>query len=286
MTGNVSRTGTYRIAAIFEKIGFVFREQPIEDYGIDAIIEERGADCLTGKLIGVQIKCGNSFFQETDGDKIIYRGESKHLDYWLNYALPVIIVLYNPDEDFCVYESISSDKVIRTRKNWKIKVDTNNRLDYAGDFLKRLGNNQSEYDKRLSTLAFSKGLMELADQEKLIIEVMEWINKCSGRGEFIIKTSDNKELYHKTIIGFGLKPYDKVIQELFPWVQINIDEYYYEMYGDKEFMESFHSHIYPYCNSAGEVDCYRLLPRLNEIGKSFLTLDSFLNDGEMYNIKF
>lgn len=76
MTGNVSRTGTYRIAAIFEKIGFVFREQPIEDYGIDAIIEERGADCLTGKLIGVQIKCGNSFFRKQTEIKSFIEGRA------------------------------------------------------------------------------------------------------------------------------------------------------------------------------------------------------------------
>lgn len=42
MMTSLSREGVYKIAAIFEKIGFVFREQPIEDYGIDAIIEERG----------------------------------------------------------------------------------------------------------------------------------------------------------------------------------------------------------------------------------------------------
>lgn len=37
------RIGVHNIASIFEEMGFVVREQPIEDYGIDAIIEERSA---------------------------------------------------------------------------------------------------------------------------------------------------------------------------------------------------------------------------------------------------
>ena len=51
MMTSLSREGVYKIAAIFEKIGFAFREQPIEDYGIDAIIEEREAN---GKFTGLE----------------------------------------------------------------------------------------------------------------------------------------------------------------------------------------------------------------------------------------
>lgn len=57
---NVSRVGVYEIGSIFEHIDFAFREQPIEDYGIDAIIEKRTSKALSGKLIGVQIKSGSS----------------------------------------------------------------------------------------------------------------------------------------------------------------------------------------------------------------------------------
>lgn len=38
------RIGVAAVNLIFEEMGFVFREQPIEDHGIDAIIEERQAD--------------------------------------------------------------------------------------------------------------------------------------------------------------------------------------------------------------------------------------------------
>lgn len=76
---SVSRIGVAAINLIFEKMGFAFREQPVEDYGIDAIVEERTSDRkLTGKLIGVQIKSGTSFFRETLGNKVVFRGELEY----------------------------------------------------------------------------------------------------------------------------------------------------------------------------------------------------------------
>lgn len=42
--------------------------------------------------------------------------------------------------------------------------------------------------------------------------------------------------------------------------------------------------IYPYKNVAGEVDCYRLLLTLNEIGIAFLTIEEFLEKGKFYCI--
>ena len=35
------RQGVSIVSCVFESMGFAFREQPIEDFGIDAIVEER-----------------------------------------------------------------------------------------------------------------------------------------------------------------------------------------------------------------------------------------------------
>lgn len=148
------------------------------------------------------------------------------------------------------------------------------------------------YQTRLNTLAFSKGLMALAEQGELIAEIMEWVNKSSGRGEFILKKvdSDGNEtlLSERTIFGFGLKSYEEVIQELFPWANIEVDALFYDVHGDKGFIEYSRNgrKIYPCENRAGEVDFYRLILSLNEVGKSFLTLNTFLNEGKMYPVRF
>jgi hypothetical protein len=54
---------------------------------------------LTGKLLGLQIKWGESFFKERTPNTIIYRGDKEHLQYWLNHKLPILIVLYDPATD-------------------------------------------------------------------------------------------------------------------------------------------------------------------------------------------
>ena len=38
---NTERLGIYKCGEIFEKMGFIFREQKDCDYGIDAIIERK-----------------------------------------------------------------------------------------------------------------------------------------------------------------------------------------------------------------------------------------------------
>lgn len=282
------RIGVAAVNLIFEEIGFAFREQPIEDYGIDAIIEERTTGYLSGKLIAVQIKSGESFFKGKD--KATFYVDEKHYEYWLNYSIPVVLVLYNPESKLCVYEIIEKEKLIKTDRAWKVEIPLTNILSTAADALRSIG--QSEYQKRLSTLALSKQLMKLADEGELILEVLEWVNKSSGRGEFTLKRVDynlvETILYERTALGFGLKPYEDVIQEIFPWASIEVDYDFYDMNENQDFvMATRHNRdIYPYENRAGEVDVYRLKLGINEIGRSFLTMDEFLNEGKMYHFKF
>lgn len=73
---------------------------------------------------------------------------------------------------------------------------------------------------------------------------------------------------------------------MFPWAELNVDRTYYEQFGDPVYMKSFHGTIYPYCNVVGEVDKYRLIPEINDVGNAFLIMDSFLNFGKMYKIRF
>ena len=65
------RVGVYSVAKIFtENLGWIFREQPINDFGIDGFVEITRIrlnlkDLIpTGRLLGVQIKSGKSFFKE------------------------------------------------------------------------------------------------------------------------------------------------------------------------------------------------------------------------------
>ncbi len=302
-TNSIERIGVSKCSFLFEKNKFIFREQPISDYGIDALIETREKDNPTGKMIAVQIKSGESYFKETDGEYIIYRVDEKHRNYWINHSLPVIIVLYSPMLDKCIWENVNKQTLTLCGRQWKIRIPKDKTIEENGTDLYEIAKNISEYEHRHASLVFAKEWMiEARKQGSLILEVEEWINKSSGRGTFILKTlgetGEERILFERGILGFGLKSYDEVIQELFPWADVRIDKDFYEdnyemddtqnwdLYD--EYSEIFYSPkqdgIYPYRNGAGEVDFYRLLLTLNDIGNAFLITEDFLENGKFYCI--
>ena len=78
----------------------------MDDYGIDAQIEVTNQEYPTGKMIAVQIKSGASYFLSTTEDGIIFRFDEKHKKYWLGHILPVIVLLYHPVSQECIWEVI------------------------------------------------------------------------------------------------------------------------------------------------------------------------------------
>ncbi|WP_408954255.1 DUF4365 domain-containing protein, partial [Kribbella solani] len=56
----VTRTQLY----VQEDLGWLFREQPTEDYGIDAQVEIVDGDKVRGRLLAFQIKSGESWFDQ------------------------------------------------------------------------------------------------------------------------------------------------------------------------------------------------------------------------------
>lgn len=78
----------------------IWRETPNTDVGIDGQIEfVNDSGFSTGHLLSVQIKSGLSYFKNGDENNILYYPSDAHRNYWVNFPIPVILVLYNPDED-------------------------------------------------------------------------------------------------------------------------------------------------------------------------------------------
>lgn len=154
--GSIARKGLYLIGATFEEIGFVFREQPIADYGIDAIIEPKGEYYFSGKMIAVQIKSGESYFKEIKENAVVFRVDAKHYNYWINNSLPVIIVLYNPLTHEIVWESFNRENVTKCKKGWKIKISCEQTLQNSKEKLLNLVNEQREFERRWDSLTLTK----------------------------------------------------------------------------------------------------------------------------------
>ena len=239
---SVERMGVSTIEKIINKMGMIFREQPTDDYGIDAQIEIVEDNYPTGKLIGVQIKSGESFFSETTDNGIVFRGERRHYDYWLNHSLPVIIVLYSPEKDICCWNIVNSETAKPTGKKWKIEIPFRNLLENAKPQLIKIADNLTEYEKRFNTFLLAKPWMnEIINGNKVVLTVGEWINKSSGKGDFKLKILDKfgseKQVFNTTFWGFGLRNYVEVIKALFPWATVSIDYDFYTEY-DEEALEN------------------------------------------------
>lgn len=137
----IDRIGIQAVGEQFERAGYIFREQPISDYGIDAQIEVVEGETVTGKLIALQIKTGASWFQESTEDGYVFRGGNEHLKYWIEHSLPVLIILHNPDTNISFWQAIKTENVIPTNKAWKIIVPKIQRINPGMEVdLKRLVN--------------------------------------------------------------------------------------------------------------------------------------------------
>jgi hypothetical protein len=126
----LGRQGVAFVELTVSRLGHQFREQPKNDVGIDAHVElvDSAARKATGQLVALQIKAGPSFFNERSESDVTYRGDQKHLDYWLNHSLPVFLVLVDAEQQKAYWKEINDTTVERLSKGWKVAVPFSNEL--------------------------------------------------------------------------------------------------------------------------------------------------------------
>ncbi len=125
----VDRQGLNLAGLIFTRdLGWIFREQPVSDVGVDALVEIVLAGHATGDLLALQVKSGDSFFRERTDEGFVFRGDTYHLEYWLRYPIPVLLILCSPGQNRCWWQSIDYACVRQTGKGWKTVVPLTNEL--------------------------------------------------------------------------------------------------------------------------------------------------------------
>lgn len=133
---NTDRIGVNATESIvLNNIGWIFREQPIQDYGIDAQIEQVLDGNPTCKYIGLQIKTGKSHFHVSD-KHLTYYASHIHYNYWLNSNIPIILVAHIPDTNNTYWQHISEQNFQKAIKRWKLNIPLNQELNNKS--LKRL----------------------------------------------------------------------------------------------------------------------------------------------------
>jgi len=93
--------------AVASQLRWAFREKSQIDLGIDGEIEVRDVDKKSrGRVISVQIKCGESFFRSRSDTGFRYRPKPEHLNYWLSHSTPVVLILVDDASRTCYWQHV------------------------------------------------------------------------------------------------------------------------------------------------------------------------------------
>ncbi len=106
------RHGVLRVATLLQACRLIWRETPNADVGIDGQIElvnDEGE--ATGALVAVQVKSGRSYLIDGGAFWRYYPSE-KHRLYWERYALPVLLMLHDPESDDVYW--VDARRVVRS----------------------------------------------------------------------------------------------------------------------------------------------------------------------------
>lgn len=297
-TERIGVNATERI--VLEELGWIFREQPVVDQGIDAHIERVDGKEPTGKLIGLQIKTGSSHFKKK-GDSYIFYGTRTHLDYWLGHSLPVVLIAHMPEQGTTYWVHVNEANIARTEKRWRIAIPKSNVLGtQTKQSLSDIFEGSPE-QQRLRKLVIDEPLMRhIAEGGKVAVQLEEWINKSLGRTPveiFVQNEAGEDELSREWFQYYTGYSISELVSALFPWAAAGVDHDYYDIHADEEYdpddwkeamthailrgddsesLVSSRPAIYPYTEMTGEVEYYRLQLYLNDLGRSFLRVSDFL----------
>jgi hypothetical protein len=297
------RLGVLKLGAFFAKVGWLFREQLNDDYGIDAQVEIADGHNALGALIGIQIKSGASYFAEQTDSSIIFRSNDKHIKYWLRHLLPVIVVLYDDERDILYWEVISEETIKPTGKDWRVDVPKENILSKESLVKLKALTQPPPNTRRLNSLRLDRAWIDLVAQGEVVyVEFEDWVNKSLPRFTVTIGCDTREDISSQrwpTTYAPGLSIGD-FLTHLLPWADFKMDEDAYESFMEDQWMNECYSghdnetgqnyYSMPFSeyytppdgivpvSEDGETEGYRLILELNELGKALIIVDDYLSD--------
>lgn len=132
ITSLQERTAIYGVAKLATDLNWIFREQPVADFGVDAMLETTVNGRPSGKYFGTQIKGGDKKTRRLKSGITIYISE-RHRAYWLSIAetMPMFLFFQDQSDGQIYWQSLSEETMRQTTKHWKIQIPYQNRLDQS-----------------------------------------------------------------------------------------------------------------------------------------------------------
>lgn len=214
---NTERIGVFTTGLIFtKKLKWVFREQPIVDVGIDALVEEVKESNPTGKFIAVQIKTGSGNFHEKNDALVLYVSKI-HYNYWLNTNIPIIVVAHIPENDSTTWEHITDQMLKKTQTQWKLEIPKSKLLtEKSVEELSKIiqSETQDDFESRLLNDKISKEKIKEIEEDfngfqdavTNLINISSYLEKMN-----LGTTKSRKQIEHFAEI--GLDEFDKRVKK-------------------------------------------------------------------------
>lgn len=205
--------GMDAVKALAPRLGFLFRDMTKGDFGIDALVElfeptaEPNKHLMTGRMIAVQIKCGEKIARLSDSTWRIYCSDA-NVNYWRRHSLPVILVYCDPTTNACYWTQIGENSLRRVGANWAVNIPQANKLEDAKQELTAIASAEPRVTPRTFprtfTLPFDEQAgLQISDDEELGLLCAEIVAAASGeyRPEIAVEITDQ------------------------PWVSAKLDEF-------------------------------------------------------------
>lgn len=204
------RVGVLETAIIFTKeIKWIYREQPLVDVGIDALVEESVNGNPTGKFLAIQIKSGKSNFHESTTELTLYISHV-HKHYWLNLNLPIIVVAHLPEQMLTCWQKIDSTTLIETDSRWKVVIPKQkvlhlgSKLELANlvgsetnDFLSQLMDGHVSKEQVDRIISSTNKMTDLTQTLEEVAKIFNDVTECTSKY--------GKRLTHYTNRGFNIE---------------------------------------------------------------------------------
>ncbi len=305
-TDLTERLGVFAVGLRSEQAGWAFRELPRPDRGVDAHIEARTDGRPDGRLLALQIKSGESQFQQSIPGGWRFYVDPSHIAYWRNYSIPVLMVLYNPGTDTAFWQVVNSDTSQATDKRFAVDVPESNifdaRCSHDLDAVSAADNETADglRDRRID--ADLPWIWMLDGGDRLYLEVEQNLQPADGRCvlRMIAQGSDGDTSVVRTWpwAFLAVQDFKTELMKLFPWADKQVDELWYRERTVGEFAgqhgqwsvenqsyefdvdfddwakERFGSTIAPYATTSdGRTALWRLELKLNAEGEKLLKRD-------------
>lgn len=119
---NTEQLGINRTKAFFsEELGWNFQAQSATNIGVDAVVEIQKNGVSRGQFLALQIESGEENVYKSFSHYTYYLSNVHH-DYWLKLKIPMLLVLYIPEQDKLYWQFVTATNFEETATQWSIKI--------------------------------------------------------------------------------------------------------------------------------------------------------------------